>query len=174
MRDLSVPSVGIKVNWTMANAGVVRNMIPPTAQAYADVRVDRTADLDGIEQKLRERIKNKLLPESKVELEFERTFPPLEATDVGRKLSAHAQQVYREIGKELAVFDRPLGGGTDAANAALKTRAPVVEGFGLRGFGAHSINSEYILIEAIEPRLYLATRTIMDIATGKAPLAVNP
>ena len=50
------------------------------------------------------------------------------------------------------------------------TKAPVVEGFGLRGFGSHSTNAEYILIPSIEPRLYLATRMIMDIANGKAPL----
>jgi glutamate carboxypeptidase len=174
MRDLSDQVAGIKVNWTMASAGIVRNMIPPGAQAYADIRVDRIADLDGIEQKLRERIKNKLLAEADVRLEFERTFPPLEATDASRKLSAHAQQVYREIGKELAVSHRSVGGGTDAANAALKTKAPVVEGFGLRGFGAHSTNAEYILIDSIEPRLYLTTRMIMDIAQGRAPLAGNP
>ena len=59
---------------------------------------------------------------------------------------------------------------TDAACAALSTTAPVVEGFGLRGFGAHTTNAEYILIPSIEPRLYLATRMIMDIASGKAPL----
>jgi glutamate carboxypeptidase len=59
------------------------------------------------------------------------------------------------------------GGGTDAAFAALNTKAPVIERFGLRGFGAHSTNAEYILINSIEPRLYLSTRMIMDIAQGK-------
>src|SRR4029434_3505467 len=29
MRDLSDPAIGVKVNWTMGRAGVVRNMIPP-------------------------------------------------------------------------------------------------------------------------------------------------
>ena len=174
MRDLSDPAVGLKVNWTVANAGIVRNMIPPGAQAYADIRVDRLVDLDGIEQKLRERIKNKLLPEADVQLEFERTFPPLQPTDASRALAGHAQGIYREIGKDLFVRDRALGGGTDAANAALKTRAPVVEGFGLRGFGAHSTNAEYILTSSIEPRLYLVARMIMDIAGGKAPLSVRP
>ena len=48
--------------------------------------------------------------------------------------------------------------------------APVVEGFGLRGFGSHTTNAEYILMSSIEPRLYLATRMIMDISSGKAPL----
>jgi glutamate carboxypeptidase len=59
------------------------------------------------------------------------------------------------------------GGGTDAAFAALETKSPVVEGFGLRGFGAHSNDAEYIFIDAIEPRLYLAVRMIMDFSRGK-------
>jgi hypothetical protein len=41
----------------------------------------------------------------------------------------------------------------DAAFAALGTAAPVIERFGLRGFGAHSAAAEYILLDSIEPRL---------------------
>lgn len=170
MRDLSNPKVGLKVNWTLARAGIVSNMIPPGAQATGDVRVERVADFDGIEQQLKERIKKKLLQESSVELVFERQFPPLEPTPSSRALSAHAQTIYQEIGLKLEVADKPLGGATDAAFAALKAKGPVVEGFGLRGFGAHTTNAEYILMSSIEPRLYLATRMIMDIASGKAPL----
>jgi glutamate carboxypeptidase len=170
MRDLSDPAVGVKVNWTLARAGIVSNMIPPGAQASADVRVARIADYDGIETKLRERIKKKLLPEAHVELVFERRFPPLEPKPSSRALSGHAQKVYRELGLILKVLDDSAGGFTDAANASLKTSSPVIEGFGLRGFGAHTVNAEYILISSIEPRLYLATRMIMDIAQGKAPL----
>ena len=140
-RDLSNPKVGTHVNWTLARAGIVRNMIPPGAQAQADIRVDRVADLDGIEQALRERIKNKLLPEAEVTLEFENRRPPLQATDASRALGAHAANIYAEIGQKLTVRDRPTGGGTDAAFAALSTKAPVVEGFGLRGFGAHTTNA---------------------------------
>lgn len=168
MRDLSEPSIGLKVNWTVANAGIVRNMIPPGAEAIADIRVDRVADLDGIEQKLRERIKNKLLPESHVELDFRRGRPPLQPTDASRGLATHAQRIYAEIGKKLTIRDTSTGGGTDAAYAQLKTKAPVLEGMGLQGFGAHSTEAEYISIPSIEPRLYLATRLIMDIAQGKA------
>jgi glutamate carboxypeptidase len=45
----------------------------------------------------------------------------------------------------------------------------VIERFGLQGFGAHSANAEYVLIDSIQPRLYLATRMVMDLASGKAP-----
>jgi hypothetical protein len=57
-----------------------------------------------------------------------------------------------------------------AAFAGVSAKGPVIESFGLRGFGSHSINAEYISIDSIEPRLYLATRMIMDVAQGKAPL----
>jgi glutamate carboxypeptidase len=173
-RHLSDDKAGIKVNWTLANAGIVGNMIPPGAQASATVRVERVADHDVVEQKLRELVKNKLLPEAHVEVAFQRSFPPLEPTAASRALAAHAQLLYAEIGRKLAVNERATGGGTDAANAAVKTKAPVIEGFGLRGFGAHSTDSEYVLTDSIEPRLYLAARMIMDIATGKAPLAGTP
>ncbi len=168
MRDLSDAKTGVKMNWTVASGGRVRNMIPPNAQGIADVRVLRVADYDGIEAKVRERVRNQLLPEAKVALIFERRRPPLEATDASRALAAHAHTIYRELGKELVVDAVAEGGGTDAAFASLKTRAPVIERFGLQGFGAHTIEAEYVLVSSIEPRLYLAARMIMDLAQGKA------
>ena len=43
----------------------------------------------------------------------------------------------------------------------------MIERFGLRGFGAHSSNHEYIMIDSIVPRLYLATRMVMDVSEGR-------
>jgi glutamate carboxypeptidase len=36
----------------------------------------------------------------------------------------------------------------------------------MRGFGAHSNDDEYILVPSIAPRLYLATRMVMDVGAG--------
>jgi glutamate carboxypeptidase len=166
-REFSAPAVGLKMNWTLANAGTTRNMIPPGAQAIADVRVLRSADYDEIEKKVREAVKKQLLPDAKVEMTFERRRPPLEATAASRALAKHAQSIYRELGKELVVDDIPEGGGTDAAFAALHSKAPVIERLGLQGYGAHSGDAEYVLLDSIEPRLYLLTRLIMDVAQGK-------
>jgi glutamate carboxypeptidase len=170
-RDLSDPATGVKMNWTLAAAGRTRNMIPPNAQAIADVRVLKVADYDAIEQKVRERIKSKLLSETKVEMLFERRRPPLEPSAAAQALGRHAQQIYRELGKELVVDAVAEGGGTDAAFAALNTKAPVIERFGLQGFGMHTIDAEYVLIDSIEPRLYLLARMIMDVAEGKGAAA---
>jgi glutamate carboxypeptidase len=166
-RDLSDPATGVKMNWTIANAGTNRNVIPAVASAIADVRVLRVSDYDGIEQKVRERIKNQLIPDTKVEMTFERRRPPLEMTPASQALATHAQHIYSEMGMNLVIGDVAEGGGTDAAFAALKTRAPVIERFGLRGFGAHSNDAEYVDIDSIEPRLYLAARMIMDVSQGK-------
>ena len=166
-RDLSDPAIGLKMNWTVARAGMNRNVIPPAAEAVADVRVLRVADYDRIENAVRERIRKQLLPEAKVEMTFERRRPPLEASPASAALAKHAQGIYKELGMDLVVDSVAEGGGTDAAFAALKTQNAVVERFGLRGFGAHSTDDEYVLVSSIEPRLYLAARTIMDIARDR-------
>ena len=167
MSKLSNPETGVKMNWTLAKAGTNRNVIPDQAQAEADVRVLRAADYDGIERQVQERSAQKLLPESKVTAVFERRRPPLEASAASKALASHAQAVYREIGRELAVDPVAEGGGTDAAFAAQGNSRAVVERFGLQGFGAHTKDAEYILVDSIEPRLYLAARMVMDVATGK-------
>lgn len=172
-RDLSNPATGVKMNWTLANAGSARNVIPAEARATADVRVLRAADYDGIEKLVRDRIDNQLIPEAKVEMTFERTRPPLEATDAARRVADHAQRIYKELGKPLDVQVTAPGGGTDAAFAAVATKAAVLEGFGLKGFGAHSNDAEYIEIASVDPRLYLLTRMIMDAAQGKAGSTTN-
>ncbi|AGU48748.1 putative glutamate carboxypeptidase [Variovorax paradoxus B4] len=168
MRDLSDPATGLKMNWTISRAGSNRNVIPASATAGADVRVLKVSDYDRIEQQVQERVKKQLIPEAKVEMKFERRRPPLEATDASRALAKHAQQIYKdELGRPLGADDKVAGGGTDAAFAALKTKAPVVERFGLQGFGAHSADAEYVLVDSIEPRLYLATRMVMDLSRSK-------
>ena len=130
-RDLSVPETGLKMNWTVANAGAVHNMIPRSAQASTDVRLLRGNDLQDLENKVNARIKNKLLPESQVSVTFENRRPPLEATLASSVLAAHAQTIYRALGKTLVVDLEPKGGGTHAAFAASNTKAAVIERFGL-------------------------------------------
>lgn len=170
LKDLSKPEEGLKLNWTVAQAGTNRNVIPGQATAQADARALKVADFDALERTLQERIQKKLLPDAKVNIKFEVRRPPLEATPASRALANHGVAIYQEIGLPMKVIDRASGGGTDAAFAALKARGPVIEGMGLSGFGAHSNDAEYIQINSIVPRLYLATRMIMDVSQGKAPM----
>ena len=167
MKDLSKPQEGLKLNWTVAKAGSNRNVIPAEATAQADARALRVADFTALEQAMHSKVAHKLLPDAKVELKFEVRRPPLEANAMGRKLAQHAQGIYdRELQLPMKVMDKATGGGTDAAFAALKTQGGVIEGFGLSGYGAHSNNAEYVQINTIVPRLYLAVRMIQDLSRG--------
>ena len=167
MKDLSKSDEGLKLNWTVSKAGTNRNVIPAEATAQADARALRVADFDGLEKSLQEKVKSKLLPASKVDVKFEVRRPPLEASDASRRVAGYGKVIYQELGMSLNVVEKATGGGTDAAFAALKTTGAVVEGMGLSGYGAHSNDAEYVQINTIVPRLYLATRMIMDISRDR-------
>ena len=167
LRDLSQNDKGLKLNWTVAQAGTNRNVIPARAIAQADARALRVADFEQLQAKLQERVRNQLVPDAKVQLTFEVRRPPLEATPASRALAARGKAIYDELGLPMTIADVATGGGTDAAFAALQAKGAVVEGFGLSGFGAHSNNAEYVRLDSIEPRLYLTTRLVMDVAQDK-------
>ena len=163
-RDLGDPAKGVKFNWTIAHAGTVRNAIPDTATANADVRVRHIADYDAIEKAFREGVaKSRLIPDTKVEASFERRRPPLEVNGRSRALLKRAQAIYAELGKQLGVDDSGKGGGTDAAFAALSGKPAVAENFGLMGYGYHTPEEEYVELDSIVPRLYLLTRLIEEV-----------
>jgi glutamate carboxypeptidase len=161
-KDFSDPSKGVKMNWTVISGGSNRNVIPAEAEAAADVRVVRVADYDGLENRLRETIKKQLISDTKVDMTFERRRPPLELRPAAIEAGKMARQIYAELGKTLLVDDSVQGGGTDAAFAGLNNKNAVLERFGLLSYGAHSNDEEYVLVDSIEPRLYLATKMIMD------------
>ena len=123
---------------------------------------------DRIEKQIMERVKKQLVPDAKVELKFERRRPPLVTGPAALALARHAQGIYQELGRKLGADDKVAGGGTDAAFAGLAPKPAVLERFGLQGFGAHSNSDEYVLVSSIEPRLYLATRLVMNLAGDKA------
>lgn len=165
-RNLGDPAKGLRINWTVAKAGEVRNVIPADANAIADVRALTNPDMDLIEAQLRESIKEKLIPDTQIDLSFYRSRPAFVANNASVALARHAQTVYAEIGHKLEVRDRATGGGTDAAFAGLRPKGGVLESFGMRGYGAHSNDAEYVHIPWIAPRLYLATRMVMDAGQG--------
>jgi glutamate carboxypeptidase len=165
-RAFGDPAKGLRLNWTVARAGQVRNVIPDEASATADIRANANQDMDQMERELREAIKETLIPDTKVELEFLRSRPAFVANDAARALAKHAVSVFTEIDKSLEIRERPTGGGTDAAFAGLRPKGGVLESFGLRGYGAHTSDNEYIFIDSVEPRLYLSVRMVMDVGRG--------
>lgn len=163
LQDLSNPKTGLKLNWTVASAGKTRNVIPDLATAQADARALRVEDFNQLEKTLQARIKNKKLQDSQVDVKFELRRPPLASNDKAIAVAAKAQEIYKtELNLPLNVLKTATGGGTDAAFAGLNSKAAVIEGMGLSGEGAHSNDAEYVLKDSIVPRLYLATRLIVE------------
>jgi glutamate carboxypeptidase len=165
-RQLGEPDKGLKINWTVANSGETRNVIPASAIAVADVRALANEDMDRLEAALRKSIDEKLIPDTQAELSFYRSRPAFQANAVSKVLAQHALTIFKDIGLPLEVRDRATGGGTDAAFAGQRPKGGVLESFGLRGYGAHSNDNEYIFIPSIAPRLTLATRMVMDVGSG--------
>jgi glutamate carboxypeptidase len=156
---------GVRFNWTVARAGGTVNIIPDDAVITADVRYAKPADLDGVLARLDEAVAKKRLANAQIEVAVRRGIPAFNAGVEGRKLIDKAIAIYKEVGADLVIVERS-GGGTDAAWAA-QDGTPVIEGLGLPGFGFHSNQAEYVMIDAIPRRLYLAARMIMDTAQGK-------
>lgn len=165
-QDLDNKARDIRFNWTIAKSGAVSNIIPDEAYLEANIRYARPADLEELLKTLESRIQGqKRLEKSEIRITVDYGRPAFNANEAGRQLVAKAVAIYREVGADLTVVDR-TGGGTDAAYAALDG-TPVIESLGLPGFGYHSNQAEYVLIEAVPRRLYLASRLIMDLAQGK-------
>jgi len=166
-RDLSDPATGVKMNWTYR-----QRRHQPQCDPGGRVRGRRRARAAGCRLR-RHRAQGARAHQDSADPRHQGRddvrAPPAAARDDAGLAGArrHAQRIYSEIGMSLVIGDVAEGGGTDAAFAALKTKAPVIERFGLRGFGAHSNDAEYIDVDSIEPRLYLAARMIMDLSLGK-------
>ena len=166
-RQFGDPAKGLQINWTVASAGNSRNVIPAEATAVADVRSLTNADLDLMEASLKKSIEDKLIPDTKIDLTFYRSRPAFVSNAASRALAQHALGLYGGLDMPLEIRERATGGGTDAAFAGLRPRGGVLESFGLRGFGAHSNDDEYVLVSNVAPRLYLAARMVMDTGRGQ-------
>ncbi|MDM0054449.1 glutamate carboxypeptidase [Variovorax fucosicus] len=163
--DIDDKSKGLRFNWTIVKGGAVNNIIPDSATVNADVRYARNEDFEAAMKTLEERAQKKKVPGSEVAIVVTRGRPAFNAGEGGKKLIEKAMGFYKEAGGTIEVEER-TGGGTDAAYASLSGK-PVIEGLGLPGFGYHTDKAEYILIDAIPRRLYMAARLIMELGQGK-------
>ncbi len=168
-RDIAKSIPGTQLNWTLAKAGVVGNQIPESATAHADVRLTAADGAQRLQAALNQQVANKLVPETETTATLTVGRPAFVANEGGKALAQHARSIYAELdGRPLGLAPM-TGGATDAGFASRSGKAVVLESFGLAGFGYHA-RDEYIEIDSIVPRLYLASRLLMDLGAGKVPL----
>ncbi|WP_164157311.1 glutamate carboxypeptidase [Sandarakinorhabdus rubra] len=158
-KDLDRGPGNRRFNWTvLEQQRGVRNIIPDDITLIGDLRTASIAQTDEFRAELLERLKTPSIPGAVVKAEVRVNRPPFTATEGSNALITAAQEIYAGLGRGFIVNERG-GGGTDAGYASL-AGVPVIESLGLPGFGAHTTSAEYVYLEAVPRRLYLAASLI--------------
>lgn len=161
-RDVAKSIPGVQLNWTVAQAGTVRNQIPDKATATGDVRLTVNDGVAKLRTALQDKVNSgKLVPDTETTIKIENGRPAFVGGDASRALAKRAQAIYAEIDRPLDIAET-TGGGTDAGFAGRSGKAVVLESLGLAGFGYHA-HDEYIVTDSIVPRLYLMTRLLTEL-----------
>lgn len=163
--DIDNKDKAFRFNWTVGSMGTVPNIIPDSTSVDANIRYIKPEDLNAAVKLLEERAIKPRLAGSQISVQLIMGRPAFNANLESRRLVDKALAIYKEAGSDMVIIPS-TGGGTDAAYAGLDGK-PVVEGLGLPGFGYHSNQAEYVMVDAIPRRLYLASRMIMDLSQGK-------
>lgn len=153
------------VNWTLLDKTKTPvNVIPDYAWAQADIRVLYPEEFARIVKDAEQIAKKQLVPDTKVKFDLFKGRPPFAKNDKTDALVGHLKQIYNnELGLTLSV--EGSGGGSDANYAAI-VGAIAIDGMSMVGGGDHT-PEEYVELGSIVPRLYLLTRMMMDIGSGK-------
>jgi len=138
---------GITTSVALVGGGTAANVIPQHAWFSIDMRVATVAD--GIEM---ERRILSLEPKDKdvsVKITGGMNRPPYEKSTAVAGLFLHAQKLAAGIGLELQ--DCAMTGGGSDGNFTAALGIPTLDGLGIDGEGAHTLQ-EYALISSIAPR----------------------
>ncbi len=139
-------SNGISVNVGVVRGGTVSNVVP--AQASADVDVRFATEEEGVEVESAIRGLKPYDPRVQLVISGGINRPPLERTEQVISLYQQARLIAAEIGYDLG--EAQVGGASDG-NFAAAVGAPVLDGLGIDGDGAHATH-EHILLDDVARR----------------------
>lgn len=162
-KDLDQGPGKLRFNWTVISqtpAGV-RNIIPDNITMVGDLRVSTDAEMEAFATEIARRVATPKVPGAKVEIKVRPGRPAFTADAASKALIDRAVAIYAKVGEKLYVAPR-MGGGTDAGYAA-RAGVPVMEALGLPGYGYHSSAAEYVYLDAVPRRLYLAAEMIRQL-----------
>jgi glutamate carboxypeptidase len=162
---LADPKHETTVNVTVLQSGDKINVIPDHAVVKADVRAYTAEEFDRVERQAKELALRTSVPDVKVVMTMERTFPPWPHVPSTDALLERARAAYAEIGGKLAAVS--VGSSADVALTA-EAGTPSIDGLGILGDGAHGPDDRADL-RSLVPRVYLLARFLMDL--GRNPPA---
>jgi glutamate carboxypeptidase len=158
---------GAQLNWTQFTTGTIPNQIPEVARASADVRLTRKDAADKLRTALQQKVASgRHVPDTQSTVTLTVGRPPYERNDRTDALGRIAQEIYAEMGSQPLKLYPVTGGATDASFAQQPGNAAVLESMGLPGAGYHA-RDEYIELDSIPRRVYLACRMLMRLAQGQ-------
>ncbi len=148
--------VGTTVNVTTIRGGTTTNVIPEHAECEIDVRFSKMAEADRVDAALRSL--SAFDPRISLEVLGGINRPPLERTDAVVRLYEKARDLAVSFGYELG--ETQVGGASDG-NFVAAMGVPVLDGLGIAGAGAHTLD-EHILVSDIAKRATLVTMLLMS------------
>jgi len=148
---------GTTLNVGVVSGGVLSNVVAAEARASIDMRFEKVAEGERIEEAMQ--ALRPALEDARIEVRGGINRPPLVRTDGVGALFDHAKSLAAEIGFDLQ--EGSVGGGSDG-NFIAALGVPVLDGLGVDGAGAHAIH-EHIIVSDIPRRAALVTRLIETI-----------
>jgi glutamate carboxypeptidase len=148
-------SRGITTTVGLIQGGTAMNTIPQHCEFSVDLRVENVADGDALAAAILGLRSHD--PDVAVRVSGGMNRPPYERSPAGIELFARARELAAEIGFELEDVPR-TGGGSDG-NFTAALGVPTLDGLGIDGDGAHTLQ-EFGLLSSIAPRRELMTRLL--------------
>ncbi|CAN5662995.1 M20 family metallopeptidase [soil metagenome] len=149
LHAMNSPDAGTTVNVCTASGGTTTNVIPEHAECTVDVRFTSMAEAERIDANR----KALASVDERVSIEITGGInrPPMERTDAVVSLFEKARETAATFGYELG--ETQVGGASDG-NFVGALGIPVLDGLGIAGDGAHTLN-EHILVSDIAKRAAL-------------------
>ena len=151
LHGLNAPKIGTTVNVCTIKGGTTSNVIPENASCEIDVRFTTLSEAERIENE----IKSLESYDKRVSIELLGAInrPPMERTEAVVKLFEKAKTIAASFDYEIG--ETQVGGASDG-NFVGALGVPLLDGLGIAGNGAHTLE-EYVLVDDIPNRATLLT-----------------
>jgi glutamate carboxypeptidase len=156
LEELTDYKKGTTVNVGVVKGGTRRNVVPDSAEALVDFRVETQSEADRLEN-----ILNNLTPYyqgTSVNVSGELNRPPMQKSKTNDLFSV-AQNIAGTLGFDLK--ETSVGGGSDG-NFTAALGIPTLDGLGCVGDGPHAVY-EHVLIDPIPQRSALLAHLLTEI-----------
>lgn len=142
---------GLTINVGMITGGTGVNVVPDRCTIDIDMRMTEVEDGEAAVARIR--ALKPYNPAIKLEISGGVNRPPFKKSNAIASLYEHARSLAAELGIDL--IDTFTGGGSDGNFTA--SRAPTLDGMGMDGHGAHTLD-EHLFISSLVPRFLLLRR----------------